>query len=147
MVWSFSLNFIFMENTNNRSPYLSSRTTIPIITHLIITYKLWHSYLPDVPKSPRYTLGTKIDGSLVETAELLFVASYLGKEQKLPYLQKAAGQLDLVKFFLQILWEIQALDNKKYITLSEKLDEIGRMLGGWIRQLSNNAPPTERRHT
>ena len=33
-----------------------------------------------------------------------------------------------------ILWEIKCLDNKKYITLSLKLDEVGKMLGGWQGQ-------------
>jgi len=28
------------------------------------------------------------------------------------------------------------MDTKKYISLSEKLDEIGKMLGGWIRGIS-----------
>lgn len=50
-------------------------------------------------------------------------------------MQKAAAKLDLAKFFLQLLWEIGALDNKKFIVLSEKLYEIGKMFGGWVRQL------------
>jgi hypothetical protein len=41
----------------------------------------------------------------------------------------------LLKFFLQVAWEIKALDNKKYIRLSEKLDEIGKMLGGWLKSI------------
>ncbi len=35
------------------------------------------------------------------------------------------------KIFLMMLWETKSLDNKKYIALSEKLNEIGRNLGGW----------------
>jgi hypothetical protein len=93
-----------------------------------------------VPKDFRYSLGTKIDRSLVETAELLFIASYLGKEQKLPYLQKANVRLDIAKFFLQILWDVGALDNQKYILLSEKFDEVGRQLGGWIKGLESKPP-------
>ena len=45
------------------------------------------------------------------------------------------SKLDLLKFFTQISWEMKSLDNKKYVTLSELLNEIGRMLGGWNRQL------------
>jgi hypothetical protein len=43
--------------------------------------------------------------------------------------------MDIAKFFLQIAWEIKALDTKKYILISEQLNEVGRMLGGWSRQL------------
>lgn len=104
------------------------------------TYKAWHEFLPHIPKDFRYSLGTKIDRSLIEIAELLFVASYLGKEQKVPYLQKANMRLDVAKFFLQILWDVKALDNQKYILLSEKLDEVGKMLGGWINGLKSKSP-------
>ena len=78
----------------------------------------------------------------IETMESLFVASYLSKEMKLPYLRKAATKLDLLKFFLQVSWEIHVLDNKKYTALSEKLNEIGRMLGGWIKGLEKKTPTT-----
>jgi len=77
---------------------------------------------------------------------LLFIASYLSKQEKLPYLQKASGKLDLLKFFLQIAWEIKAMDNKKYIIVSEHLGEIGKMLGGWSKglQKENSAPSGEK---
>ncbi|MDO8516117.1 MAG: four helix bundle protein [bacterium] len=78
----------------------------------------------------------KIDGLFIETIESVFIASYVSRERKLPYIERAAGKLDLVKFFLQTLWEIKVLDNKKYIALSEKLNEVGRMLGGWMKQSS-----------
>ena len=85
-------------------------------------------------------MRAKIDRSLIETAELLFVASYLGKDEKVPYLQKANVRLDLAKFFLQILWDVGGLDNQKYILLSEKFDEVGRQLGGWINGMKSKPP-------
>jgi len=81
-------------------------------------------------------LAAKIDSLFIETLEYIFIASYLSKEQKIPYLQKAIARLDLLKFILQVSWEIKVLDNKKYIALSEQLNEIGRMLGGWNKQFS-----------
>ncbi|MDP1688725.1 MAG: four helix bundle protein [bacterium] len=111
------------------------KASLPIIQKLIAIYKLWHEFLPHFPKTARYTLGNKIDTFFVDVAEYIFTASNLSKEHKLPYLEKAARKLDLLKFFLQISWEIKTLDNKKYIILSQSLQEIGRMLGGWIRQV------------
>ena len=86
-------------------------------------------------KDSRYTIGTKIDSLFLETIELIIKASYSDKVEKLIALKNASTKLDLLKFFLQITWEIKSLDNKKYILLSEKLDEIGKMLGGWIRAI------------
>lgn len=120
----------------NQSPLLSPppRSNLPIIQRFVEIYKLWHEFLPHVPKDSRYSIGIKIDRLLIATLELLFIAGYAKKEQKLPYLEKAIAQLDLTKFFLQILWEIKALDKKKYIALSERFNELGKMLGGWSRQ-------------
>lgn len=106
-----------------------------VIQRLVSTYKLWHEFQNNFPKKSRYTLGAKIDSLFIDILELLLIASYLGKEQKLPLLQKAGGKLDVLKFFLQISWELKILDNKKYILLSGQLNEIGKMIGGWIRGL------------
>jgi hypothetical protein len=100
----------------------------------VATYKLWHEFLPHFTKTSRYTLGIKIDNLFIETIEYIFIASRLAKDQKTPYLQKASAKLDMLKFFLQISWEIKSLDNKKYLLLSEHLNEIGKMLGGWQKQ-------------
>ena len=108
---------------------------LPVIQRLVSVYKLWLEFQNNIPKKLRHTLGEKIDSYFLDTIELLFTASYLGKEQKLPYLQKAGNKLDILKFFLQIAWEIKALDNKKYILLSEHLNEIGNMVGGWSKGL------------
>jgi len=65
----------------------------------------------------------------------LLNASHASKNNKLIHLNIANQKLDLCKFFLQLAWEIKILNDKKYISLSEPLQDIGRMLGGWIRQL------------
>jgi len=125
----------FHKNFSGNPP--PHRTTLSIIQKFVETYKLWDEFKNHFPKKSRYTLGAKIDTLFIDTIELLFIASYLGKEQKLPYLQKAGGKLDLLKFFLQIAWELKAIDNNKYIILSRQLDEIGKMIGGWIRGIQN----------
>ncbi|OGZ21527.1 MAG: hypothetical protein A3C48_02595 [Candidatus Nealsonbacteria bacterium RIFCSPHIGHO2_02_FULL_38_75] len=91
--------------------------------------------MPDFQKDSKYTLGSKIDSLFLEVVEEIINASNSDKAEKQIFLRIASTKLDLLKFFLQISWEIKCLDNKKYILLSEKLNEIGRMLGGWIKSL------------
>ena len=98
-------------------------------------YKLWHEYLPNFPKDSRYTLGAKVDSLFLGVIEEIIKASSSDKTEKLIFLKIASVKLDLLKFFLQISWEIKSLGNKKYILLSEKINEIGKMLGGWIKSL------------
>ena len=91
--------------------------------------------MPHIPKTARYTLGSKIDSYFTDTIECIVSATYLPREHKGVSIQAAISKLDTLKFFLQIVWEIKALDTKKYGLLSEKLYEIGKMLGGWNRQV------------
>lgn len=50
--------------------------------------------------------------------------------------------MDTLRVLILILWETRSLDDKKYIALSIKLDEVGRMLGGWNGQLAKQNSPT-----
>ena len=109
--------------------------SLSLIQKLVQIYKLWHGFLALFPKSSRYTLGAKIDSLFLEVIELIIKASYSDRVEKLISLSNGSLKLDLLKFFLQVAWDIKSLDNKKYILLSEKLDEIGKMLGGWIRSI------------
>ncbi|MFA5355629.1 MAG: diversity-generating retroelement protein Avd [Candidatus Paceibacterota bacterium] len=125
----------FHNQNNGATNHPAGQFSLNLIQKLVQTYKLWHEFLSDFPKDSRYTIGTKIDSLFLETIELIMRAAYSDKIEKLISLKDASVKLDLLKFFLQIAWEIRSLDNKKYIQLSERLDEIGKMLGGWIKVL------------
>jgi hypothetical protein len=109
---------------------------LPILQKITLAYKIWHNTLPHIPRLTRYSLGEKINDLFIELAELILMASYTAKEQKGPVIQRASVRLDTLKFFLQIGWELKALDNKKFAELSQPLVEIGKMLGGWQKQIA-----------
>lgn len=104
-------------------------------------YLLWFSYLQTIPKTHRYSLGARIDSLFVEVIETLAVAAFLPKPEKPAQVRFAIRKLDTAKILLMILWETGSLDNRKYIALSEPLDEVGRMLGGWLGQLTKQNSP------
>lgn len=56
------------------------------------------------------------------------------------FLGKALTRLDTIKFFIQLAWENKLIPNEHYITLSEKFEEIGKMLGGWEKGLKKKTP-------
>ena len=113
---------------------------LPVVEHSVEVYRKWHQYRDHLPKKERYGLGEKIDNLFVQLLELLFTAGYETKENKLPKLGDAIKKIDLLKFFLRIAWEIKALDNKKYLALSEGVQELGRMVGGWKKGLLTKLP-------
>ena len=46
-----------------------------------------------------------------------------------------------------ILWETKSLESKKYLALSVKIDEVGRMLGGWNGQLQRQAEQAKKQNS
>ena len=65
--------------------------------------------------------------------ELIIMAGYLPREQKLPSLQKVSIKLDLLKILLRLAIDTKCIDNNKYQQILSQTLEIGRMLGGWIK--------------
>ena len=65
----------------------------------------------------------------------LFLQVVRKKIEKAPTLERASLKLNVLRVFIRLLKDIKAIDIKKYVILESIIDEIGRMLGGWIRSL------------
>lgn len=115
-------------------------STVAVIEHILGTYKTWYGYRDNLPKKARYGLGERIDARFIQVLELLQVATYQNVTEKLPTLERALSGVDTLKFLLRIGWELQVLDNKKYETISERLNEAGRQIGGWRKGLQTKTP-------
>jgi hypothetical protein len=96
---------------------------------------LWHTYIIHFPKVHRYSLGVKIDTLLCDVIAYTSSALFVKKEQKLLYVQKSIQTLDTAKVLLRVAHTIDAFETKQYVALSEKLHEVGKMLGGWHNQV------------
>lgn len=108
-----------------------------------ICYLLWYGYYQTLPKTHRHSLGQRIDTLLVEIIEAIAVASFLSRDEKPPYVRLAIRKVDTLRILLMVLWETKSLDDKKYIALSVKIDEVGKMLGGWFGQLQKQNSPAK----
>ena len=111
---------------------------IPIFTKLYDFYKNLTQAITTFPKTKRYTLGQKLDNLTLEIFELLF--SIPTTSNRITVLQQISIKLDLLKVLLGLAKDSQALTNKSYLELQEMLQEIGKMLGGWIRATKQNLP-------
>lgn len=103
-------------------------------------YENWFRIVGDFPKLYRYSLGSKIEDSFLDMLEYIFSSIYLPPEQKIVTLGRAIAKLNAVQFFLQIAWENKCVQSKQYALLSEQLEEVGKMLGGWRKGLQTKTP-------
>jgi hypothetical protein len=104
---------------------------------------MWFGYFQKLPKIHRYTLGLRVDNLFVEIIENLSAASFSKSLEKQGSVNLAIRKNDTLKVLMMVLWETKSIDNKKYILLSKELDEMGKMLGGWISHLQKQNSPSK----
>ncbi|MFC1612261.1 four helix bundle protein [Patescibacteria group bacterium] len=100
-------------------------------------YLVWMNIVPHIAKGARYTIGSRIENKFLDLLELAYIAYFTKKEEKLEKISKCILVLDTLKFFISVAWESKIISNKQYENIAIKLDEIGKMLGGWKNSLSN----------
>ena len=110
---------------------------IPIVKKCCDLYKLFHEYRRIVPKQDRYTIFERSENIIVDVIESLLLAAQTQASGKTATLERASVKLNLLRFLIRLLKEVKAIDIKKYTTLQEMINEIGRMLGGWIRSTAS----------
>ena len=93
------------------------------------------------PKKDQYTLGIRLETLTLEILELVLLSRMKTGLSKVLLLKKADLRLKILKLLVRASHEVRALPQSRYIILEEKLLEIGKMLGGWLKKL--NTKPTD----
>jgi len=91
-----------------------------------------------IPKGQRYTIGSRIEHKFLGLLELAYVAYFTtDKDKKIEKVEQCILSLDVLKFLIHVAWEAKLIGHKHFADLVEKLNEVGRMLGGWKKKLEN----------
>ncbi|MBT4648978.1 diversity-generating retroelement protein Avd [bacterium] len=106
---------------------------IPIFKKAYDLYKTLHEYRSSIPKKDRFTIFERCEATLLDIIENILLASSQNPKDKLPTLNHINLKLNLLRVFIRLIKDVKAIDNKKYVNLQSMIDEIGKMLGGWIR--------------
>jgi hypothetical protein len=86
------------------------------------------------PRSFRFTLGERMENRLYTLLEMLQRAKYTRERRLL--LKNANLELELLRFQFRMAKDLKCLAVNSYGFASGSVDEIGRLVGGWIRQSS-----------
>jgi len=94
---------------------------------------LLYSLTKSFPKKDRYTLGARCENLTLEILEMLLLANSKQKASRSLILNRVDVKLKILKTLVRLCFDIKIIDQKKYILMQERLQEIGKMLGGWIK--------------
>ncbi len=115
---------------------------VPLVHTTYELYKIFHQCIRLFPKTEKYSLGQRTENVILDTLELGLRVAYAPKTERLPLLKELDAKVQLLKTMIRLAHELRALDDKKYLALQEKLQEMGKMVGGWLRSTRNNTSGT-----
>ena len=95
-------------------------------------FMLW--LVPTVDKFPRarkFTLGDRIETTALDVLDGLIAATYTSGRDAL--LAQANLGLERLRFLFRLAMELRCIDTKRYEHAARSLDEIGRLVGGWMK--------------
>ncbi|MBI3680493.1 MAG: diversity-generating retroelement protein Avd [Acidobacteria bacterium] len=81
------------------------------------------------PRSFRFTVGERTVAAGLDLLLALVEASY--SADKSAFLDQASRKTNTLRYLLRIAKDLKLLTVDSYAFVSEKLEEIGRMTGGW----------------
>ncbi len=84
------------------------------------------------PRSSRFVLGDRIEGTALEILELLIEAAYTRERAGL--LRRANVQLEKLRYLIRIANDRRYLNLKQYEFAAGLMMDIGSQIGGWLRR-------------
>lgn len=98
---------------------------------------IWINIISHIPKSSRYTLGSRIENKFLDLLEASYTAYFIDKDKKVEQISECILILDILKYLITITWEAKLISNKQYEEIAQKLEEAGKMFGGWKKSMGN----------
>lgn len=104
---------------------------------MYVAYAFWNEVLNKFPKTQRHVLGTKCAEYLLQILELTLASAHTGEaKEKATSLRQASVKLDTLKLLIRLCKNCKCISNSSYLQMESQLQEVGRMLGGWLKSVS-----------
>ncbi len=83
------------------------------------------------PRSQKFMLGDRIQGTALDVLEALIEATYT--RDRRAHLARANLGLEKLRHFFRLAIELKFVDGRRYEHAARVLDEIGRLVGAWAK--------------
>ena len=77
----------------------------------------------------------RCENSCLDALQGLIMVSYLPLSSRREKVLLVSSSIDMLRIFIRLASDTKTIDKKFYLILQEQIDEIGRMLGGWLKTL------------
>ena len=83
------------------------------------------------PRQHRFVLGERLERTLYDLLETLIQAKY--SRERIPLLNAANLKLQILRFQIRLSKDLQCLQVKSYEYAAKQINEIGKLVGGWLK--------------
>ena len=111
--------------------YVMATSTVQAVPKLYDVILWLLGRVEKFPRSQKFTLGDRIVNISLDTLDTLIEATYTRK--RLPLLQKANVQLEKLRYLIRLCHDFKLISAKQYTYISNEINEVGKLVGGWIR--------------
>lgn len=94
--------------------------------------------VPHIARSSRFTIGSRIENKFLDLLELSYIAYFTPIDKKSEKVAECILVLDTLKFLISVAWEGKVISNKQCKDVAQKLEEAGKMFGGWKKKLESS---------
>lgn len=91
------------------------------------------------PRAHRHTVTQRLMDAALDTQEAVFEAAGRRGPERLSALQSADVALNRLRLYLRLAHHWHWLSDGQYQHVSQMVAEIGRLLGGWLKQAAGEA--------
>jgi hypothetical protein len=108
----------------------TQRTELPIVVGKAYDFSLWLiQKVEHFPRSYRFSIGDRLVAIVLDVLLCLVDAAY--SRDKARILAEVNGRLNRIRYLLRLAKDLRLLTVDSYGHAAERVEEIGRMAGGW----------------
>ena len=125
----------FGESPQDGSPIPSAHPIRVYWCSFVVSYRT-----AGLPKSHRFTFGERVDRLTLDCLELIIEAIYATPERKAAPLRRVNLNLEKLRVLWRLICDRHWISQQQLLFVAQRLDEIGHMVGGWLKQAERATP-------
>lgn len=93
--------------------------------------------LQKLPRSQKFLLADRLETKVLDVLDISVGAYYSPRSEKALMLKKANLSLEQIRYLVRLIHELRYINHERYGVISERVNEIGRMIGAWNKSLGS----------
>jgi len=91
------------------------------------------------PKNQRFVLGNRVSNAALDVLDALSQAAYASGSVKAELLESAQRRINALRWLLRMCKDRNLLSNRQFGHGCMQMEECGRMVGGWRKQVAGRS--------